>query len=239
MSNVICLSSNELVMNTFTTISNFMSSYFVPTPKTNLRKNPRTELILTQYYPFYLKLTARDKTQFWDRLEEVFAITKFNFQDEYDYDNFKYRLLVAAEVAHYVIGQRKVNLKLPVFEMDTLSSKHDYALGADLTEGRVVIHWEKFVEEISRGEETGLIVVLLDELYLSKIKKLDQVLKDTFLNVKSTSGERRSLFNIYDVVDKNTFYKACLRSYFLFPQELRNIHPRIFRQVDYLIYNNV
>lgn len=225
-------------MNSFATIMDFVPSYFKPTQRTNLRKNQRTELILTQYYPFFLKLTDSYKSIFWDRLGEVFAQVHFEFEDQADYDNFKYRLLVSAEITHYIMGQKKLTFNLPVFKMDLMSSKYDSMLGADYVNGKVMIHWDKFVEEIAEGEETGLIVVLLDQLFISKGKKLEKVLKESFLNIKEENGECRSMFNIYDVVDKNTFYKACLRSYFLFPQDLRNIHPKIFRKVDHLLFSH-
>jgi hypothetical protein len=224
-------------MSTFNDISTFVSSYFSPVSKTRLRKNPRAELILLQYYPFYLKLTDNYKEQFWNRLEEVFAAVKIEFQDNEDYDNFKYQLLIAAEITHYSIGQKHFTVNEMPILIETLSAKEESILGAEKVNNQIIIHWEKFLDEISRTEETGLVVTILDQLYHLQLKSIDSVLKASFLNVKTFNKQRRSLFNVYDVTDTPTFYKACLRSYFLFPEELRNIHPKIFRHVDYVLFN--
>ena len=224
-------------MNTFNDISTFVSSYFSAVPGNNLRKNPRAELILVQYYPFYLKLTDNYRAQFWDRLEDVFNAVKIKFQDDEDYDNFKYQLLIAAELTHYTIGQKNFTVNEMSILVETLSSKEESVLGAEKINNQIIIHWEKFLDEISRTEETGLVVTILDQLYHLQLESIDSVLKASFLNVKTFNKQRRSLFNIYDVTDTPTFYKACLRSYFLFPEELRNIHPKIFRHVDYVLFN--
>ena len=225
-------------MASLSTISTFVSSYFSPVSKTRLRKNPRAELILLQFYPFYLKLTDDYKEQFWNRLEEVFAAVKIEFQDNEDYDNFKYQLLIAAEITHYSIGQKTFRVNEMPIQIETLSSKEESILGAEKVNDQIIIHWEKFLDELSRSEETGLVITILDQLYCSKVDLIEEALKASFLNIRSFNGEKRSLFNIYDTIDTTTFYKACLRSYFLFPEELRNIHPKIFRQVDYLLFNS-
>ncbi len=224
-------------MATFNDISTFVSSYFSVVNKTSLKKNPRAELILLQYYPFYLKLTDNYRDQFWDRLEEVFCAVDIEFQDNEDYDNFKYQLLIAAEITHYTIGQKHFSVNKMSIQIETLSAKEESILGAEKINNQIIIHWEKFLDEISRTEETGLVITILDQLYNLQLESIDSVLKASFLNVKTFNSEKRSLFNIYDVIDTSTFYKACLRSYFLFPEELRNIHPKIFRHVDYVLFH--
>ncbi|MDB4835403.1 hypothetical protein OAH12_02330 [Cyclobacteriaceae bacterium] len=227
-------------MSAFQNVLHFLGHYLTPNSKGNLRKNYRTELILTKYYPFYLKLTTQSKLLFIDRLEYVFPCLNIEFKSENDYDNFKYQLLIAAEITHYVIGIKGYKVRpFPLMKIDVDTPKERSVLGADVEDDMFVIYWEKFFDEIIKGEETGLIRLMVDRIFRLNFEAIDTTLKEAFLNVRHVNSERRTCFNIYDVKDNQSFYKACFRLYFLHPEELRNVHPKIYRKVDHVLFYDV
>jgi len=215
-------------------------SFIFSEKRTNLRSNKRTHLILETYYPFYLKLASGVRERFLDKVEISFTKLKFKFSNTDDYENFKYQLLCSAEVTRYLMGINKCDFdNFPTIAINVIHDEKHEGLPVEVFDGTVLIHWELFLESLQDTKETGLATMVIDSFFQKKLAEVEPILKSSFLNLRTVSSRKNKLFSNEDVMSQDSFFKACFRSYFSRPNELRNIHPNIYRQVDTTLFRSV
>jgi Mlc titration factor MtfA (ptsG expression regulator) len=209
------------------------------------------DTLLTQYIPYYRKLSERGKQRFLYRLNKVRCSFEMKGRENFD-ANEEVKTLVAASITQLTYGFKNPVIPflkgVAVFPDIFFSKLADHWVkGLTVGNGTVFLSWKDFLEGYAEAEDTYNLGLhefahvlrleaqnraFTDERLSEYFNQWEQIGQPDFLRIKT---EENTFFRAYGGVNRSEFFSVCIENFFEVPQKFKQELPELYFHLCFLM----